>query len=134
MPPRSIDRAMAEQTGPDFEDALTRIERIVEDLERGEPALSTALAKYEDGIKLLRYCYDLLDQAERSVALLTGVDDQGHPSTAPFDATATLSREAASIAPDPTLSDAQAKPLDRTAAPRPGAAAGGASPVPDLPF
>ena len=56
---------MAEEPEPTFEDALARIERIVADLERGEPALSTALAKYEDGVKLLRSCYDLLDQAER---------------------------------------------------------------------
>ena len=62
---RKAHRPMAEEPEPNFEDALTRIERIVADLERGEPALNTALAKYEDGVKLLRRCYDLLDQAER---------------------------------------------------------------------
>jgi exodeoxyribonuclease VII small subunit len=84
---------MTEESEPNFEDALTRIEQIVADLERGEPSLSVALAKYEDGFKLVRFCYDLLDQAERSVALLTGVDDEGHPTTAPFDAAATSPRE-----------------------------------------
>ena len=88
---------MTEEPEPTFEDALTRVERIVADLERGEPALSVALAKYEDGVKLLRFCHDLLDRAERSVALLTGVDDHGDPTTAPFDASATPTRE-----PDPT--------------------------------
>src|SRR5579875_1566512 len=43
MPHRRTQRAMAEEMGPNFEDALDRIERIVEDLERGEPSLSTAL-------------------------------------------------------------------------------------------
>ena len=32
----------------------------------------------------------LLEEAEQSVALLTGTDDQGNPETIPFDATATL--------------------------------------------
>jgi exodeoxyribonuclease VII small subunit len=90
---------MTEEPELNFEDALSRIERIVADLERGEPSLSTALAKYEDGVKLLRSCYDLLDQAERSVALLTGVDEQGEPITAPFDASATPTRD-----PSPTPS------------------------------
>lgn len=81
---------MADETEPTFEDALTKIEQIVASLERGEPALSTALARYETGVKLLRHCYQLLEQAEQSVSLLTGTDDQGNPLTTPFDATATL--------------------------------------------
>ncbi len=116
---------MAGETQPNFEDALARIERIVEDLERGEPALSAALAKYEEGIQLVRSCYDLLDQAERSVALLTGVDPQGHPTTASFDGTATMAREPESITPDPAGNDA--KPKARTTASDP-------SRVSDLPF
>jgi exodeoxyribonuclease VII small subunit len=83
---------------PSFEDALSQLERIVEDLERGEPELTGALAKYEKGVKLLTRCYSLLDQAEHSVALLTGVDERGSPRTAPFDASATLARETSSAA------------------------------------
>jgi exodeoxyribonuclease VII small subunit len=116
---------MAEETRPNFEDALARIEQIVEDLERGEPALSTALAKYEEGIQLVRSCYDLLEQAERSVALLTGVDPQGQPTTAPFDATATLAREPESVTPDPAGNNAK---------PRARATASDPSRVSDLPF
>jgi len=83
---------------PSFEEALSQLERIVENLERGEPELTTALAKYEKGVKLLTQCYRLLDQAEHSVALLTGVDNQGNPLTAPFDASATIAREPAPTA------------------------------------
>jgi exodeoxyribonuclease VII small subunit len=94
---------MPDQPAPRFEDALSQLERIVESLERGEPALSTALAKFEDGVRLSRLCHQILDQAERSVALLTGVDDQGNPLTTPFDSTATLSREpGAGVATSPT--------------------------------
>ncbi len=70
--------------------------------------LDTALAKYEDGVRLLRLCYDQLDRAGRSVALLMGVDDQGHPVTTPFDARATF-------APDPAAS-----PSPAAGDPRPG--------------
>ena len=88
----------APQTEPSFEQALSQLERIVASLERGEPELTAALAKYEKGVLLLTQCHRLLDQAEQSVALLTGVDDAGNPLTAPFDATATITREAGSAA------------------------------------
>jgi exodeoxyribonuclease VII small subunit len=84
---------MADQPDTNFEEALSQLERIVESLERGEPALTTALARYEDGVRLLRQCYQLLDRAEQSVALLTGVDSEGQPLLDPFDASATIARE-----------------------------------------
>ena len=72
---------MPEETEPRFETALEQLEAIVQSLERGEPDLSAALAKYETGVRLLNQCYGLLERAERSVALLTGVDAQGNPTT-----------------------------------------------------
>jgi exodeoxyribonuclease VII small subunit len=125
---------MAEEPEPIFEDALTRVERIVEDLERGEPSLSTALAKYEDGVKLLRRCYDLLDQAERSVALLTGVDEHGQPTTAPFDATATPAHEPQAVAPAPAAGDTGTRRRERKSSPRPAAAGRDVAEISDPPF
>ena len=124
---------MADEPEPNFEEALARIERIVADLERGEPALNTALAKYEEGVKLLRRCYDLLDQAERSVALLTGVDEQGNPETAPFDATATLAPEPESPGTQPVLNP-KARGFDRQSGPGPGPIQRDTSAVSDPPF
>jgi exodeoxyribonuclease VII small subunit len=72
-----------------FEAAVDELEKIVDELERGRPDLGTALARYERGVKLLGLCQSLLDSADRSVALLTGVDADGRPITAPFDASAT---------------------------------------------
>jgi len=83
-------------TTPSFEVALTELETIVDDLEVGEPTLAEALAKYERGIQLLGRCQGLLEGAERTIALLEGVDDKGQPQTAPFDATATADRDRAS--------------------------------------
>src|SRR5882724_6386029 len=99
---------MLDESEPSFEEALTQLERIVASLERGEPALSVALAKYENGVKLLRHCYLVLDQAEHAVALLTGVDDQGNPLTVPFDATATIARE---IGPAAAASQTDTRPI-----------------------
>lgn len=85
--------AIEPEPNPTFEDSMRRLERIVDDLERGEPELSAALAKYEQGVRLLARCHAVLDQAEQSVALLTGVDASGDPVTAPFDSAAGADRE-----------------------------------------
>ncbi|MGE3821801.1 MAG: exodeoxyribonuclease VII small subunit [Isosphaeraceae bacterium] len=74
---------------PTFEDDLRRLEEVTDDLERGTPELSKALERYEEGVRLLARCQAALEQAERSVALLTGVEPDGTPITAPFDASAT---------------------------------------------
>jgi exodeoxyribonuclease VII small subunit len=89
----------------DFEAALDELEQIVDNLEAGEPALAEALAKYERGIHLLARCQGLLDGADRTVALLAGVDASGQPLTTPFDTTATADRgrdQADSPTPKPT--------------------------------
>ena len=91
--PAEIVVVVEPEPEPTFEQALGQLERIVASLERGEPELTSALAKYEKGVLLLTQCHRLLDQAEQSVALLTGVDEEGNPLTAPFDAAATLTRD-----------------------------------------
>src|SRR5262249_26083621 len=78
-----------------FEAALQRLERAVEALEAGDLGLDGALAKYEEGVRLLAHCHGLLDAAERKVTLLTGVDGDGNAATTPFDATAPAERESA---------------------------------------
>jgi exodeoxyribonuclease VII small subunit len=83
-----------------FEDALDALERTVEGLEAGDLGLDDALAEYARGVQLLARCRSLLDAAERSVALLTGVAADGTPLTAPFDASATDGRPE-SEAPSP---------------------------------
>lgn len=70
---------------PTFEEALGQLEEIVHELEEGETGLNEALARYEQGVKLVRYCHGLLEKAERRIELLSGVDAQGKPVTQPFD-------------------------------------------------
>jgi exodeoxyribonuclease VII small subunit len=76
-----------------FEVALDQLGQIVSDLEQGEPELASALAKYEQAIRLLAHCHALIDGAEQTVALLNGVNEQGHPITTPFDASTTADPE-----------------------------------------
>jgi exodeoxyribonuclease VII small subunit len=78
---------------PTFEQALAALEQIVHDLEEGRVGLADALAKYEDGVKLLKQCYSQLEQAERRIELLTGTDAAGNPVTRPFDDEATITIE-----------------------------------------
>ena len=70
---------------PGFEDTLKRLEEIVHLLEEGEIGLDQALARYEEGVRLLRDSYDLLEHAESRIELLSGVDAQGNPVSQKFD-------------------------------------------------
>lgn len=77
-----------------FEQALALLEQIVHDLEEGRLGLAESLARYEEGVKLLRQCHGLLQQAERRIELVTGMDATGNPLTEPFDDSATFSEPA----------------------------------------
>ena len=96
-----------------FETALKQLESIVNDLERGEPELSTALTKYEQGVRLLARCHGVLDKAEQSVALLAGVDGAGNPITTPFLVETSVEPDAAPAA------KAAPKPRKRPTSPHP---------------
>ena len=78
---------------PTFEDALQNLERIVHDLEEGQIGLAESLARYEEGVRLLKQCYGLLEGAERKIELLSGFDAAGNPVTVPFDDESTISRD-----------------------------------------
>ena len=78
-----------------FETAFEGLERIVDELERGDLDLSASLAGYERGVALLSRCQSLLDGVDRSVALLTGVEPDGTPITTTSASAHTALRSAA---------------------------------------
>ena len=80
---------------PSFEHALAEIEAIVRELEEGKLGLEESLARYERGVKLLRHCREKLQQAERRIELLSGVDANGNPVCTPLDDAATSLEEKA---------------------------------------
>ena len=73
-----------------FETALAVLQQIVHELEEGSLGLEASLARFEEGIHLLRSCQQILEQAEQRIEILTGTDAAGNPQLEPFDATATL--------------------------------------------
>jgi exodeoxyribonuclease VII small subunit len=52
---------------PDFEAALSELEKIVEKMESGEQNLEEALAAFQRGIELTRTCQQGLKEAEQRV-------------------------------------------------------------------
>jgi len=58
-----------------FEDALKKLEKIVEDLENGELALDEALEKYQEGIRLSKMCAKKLEVARKKVEILLKSED-----------------------------------------------------------
>lgn len=59
-----------------FEEALARLENIIEKLDRGELKLEESLRLFEEGIGLARYCNSKLDEAQGRVELLLDVDGE----------------------------------------------------------
>lgn len=102
--------SMTETTSPStFEQSLTELQRIVADLESGALGLEQSLAQFERGIGLLRQCRTVLEQAEQRIEVLTGVDSQGNPTFAPFDATATAEQQGKSAGRRPRRKKAVAE-------------------------
>ncbi len=68
----------------DFEKKLTRLEEIVQKMEKGEMGLEDSLKLFEEGVKLSRDCQSQLSDAEVKVKKLMGFDAQGKPETTDF--------------------------------------------------
>ena len=54
-----------------FEEALARLETIVEELEGGSLTLEQSITRYEEGIRLSRTLTETLDQVEKRIERLT---------------------------------------------------------------
>tara|TARA_Y100000766_G_scaffold52249_1_gene42201 strand:+ start:180 stop:410 length:231 start_codon:yes stop_codon:yes gene_type:complete len=65
-----------------FEEALQKLETIVEDLESGELSLENSLKSFEEGIKLARQCQEKLSKAELQVQKL--IEEDGELKTTPL--------------------------------------------------
>ena len=67
----------------EFEGALSRLEKIVGDLEEGDLSLEEALRLFEEGVRVSRYCARVLKEAERKVEILTR-NEEGDLEPGPF--------------------------------------------------
>lgn len=69
-----------------FEQALNRLEEIARALESGEIPLETSIKMYEEGMKLIEFCNNKLNQAEKQVQKLSRTES-GEFQTEPLDET-----------------------------------------------
>ncbi len=54
-----------------LEESLANLEKIVQELEKGQLGLDESLKKFETGVKLYRSCRESLSDAEKKIKVLT---------------------------------------------------------------
>lgn len=64
-----------------FEEAMTALEQVVNQLERGEVALEESIALYERGAALKKHCADKLKAAEEKVELIRAQEGRATGTT-----------------------------------------------------
>jgi len=67
-----------------FEEAMDRLEEIVRDLEEGDLPLEESLKAFEEGMNLIKFCSEKLEEVERKVTKLVKEND-GKYGHQPFD-------------------------------------------------
>lgn len=53
-----------------FEQAIAKLESIVAEMESNDIALDAALSRYEEGISLIRFCQNTLEEAQQKIKIL----------------------------------------------------------------
>ena len=74
--------AKKSEKGPSFEEGLTQLEKIVEELEGGELPLEKSLELFEKGVHLSQTCRKQLEEAESKVEVL--LKKEGRVQAQPF--------------------------------------------------
>ena len=72
------------EPAPSFEQALERLEVIVQELEGGSLTLEQSIERYEEGVRLSRGLTRTLDEAEKRIERLTA-DEEDVPADAPVE-------------------------------------------------
>lgn len=73
-----------------FEKAMDQLEEIVQEMESGNLTLEQSLKKFEEGMKLSKYCIQKLEETEKKISLIMSQSDgsvvektfEGNESTA----------------------------------------------------
>ena len=76
------DTPISEMT---FEQAMSELERIVTELERGDVPLEDSISLYEKGAELKKRCETKLKEAEQKVAAITLDEDGSVTGTKPIE-------------------------------------------------
>ena len=54
---------------------MEQLEKLVEELEKGELILEDSVSKFEEGIKISKECNKTLEEAEKKITILVKQDD-----------------------------------------------------------
>lgn len=68
-----------------FEESIRQLSEIVERLESGDLPLDESVTLFEKGMLIAKRSKAQLDRAEKRVEELLAVDEDGTPSTRPFE-------------------------------------------------
>lgn len=66
-----------------FEQAMERLDAIVEAMESGQIGIEESISKYEEAMQLAAHCRRILDEAEQRIKKIQ-LDAADEPKTAPF--------------------------------------------------
>ena len=75
-----------------FEQAMQRLEEIVEQMESGELPLEDLIVRYEEGMKLVKVCQERLASAEQRIEIITR-NSAGKPVVKKFEPAAAAQPE-----------------------------------------
>jgi exodeoxyribonuclease VII small subunit len=92
--PRKKKPALKSVEEMSLESAIQELTELVGQLESGQQPLNDALEQFERGMLLLKECSRQLDAASGRIEVVRRMTDEGI-ETEPFDATATIDRNAA---------------------------------------
>jgi exodeoxyribonuclease VII small subunit len=67
-----------------FEQAMERLDAIVEAMESGEIGIEESISKYEEAMRLAAHCRQILDKAEQRIKKIQ-LDAAGKLQTEPFE-------------------------------------------------
>lgn len=59
-----------------FEEQIEQLEKIVDELEKGELSLEESVCKFEEGINLSKECNKILEGAEKKITMLINQDGE----------------------------------------------------------
>ncbi len=92
--PLAVMSNQAKKPAPEanFEQAMKRLEEIVEQMESGELPLEDLIVRYEEGMKLVKVCQERLVSAEQRIEIITR-NSSGKPIVKNFEPAAAAPSE-----------------------------------------
>src|SRR5437762_6528588 len=77
---------------PNFEGAMDRLEKIVEQMETGKLPLEDLIVRYEEGMNLVKVCQERLTKAEQKIEIIAR-NNAGKPIVKDFEPAAESSND-----------------------------------------